>query len=760
MIEFHRTNAEREIDMGRVSFSAIGLLVFLCGTGFAQQFDAKDLRIRNELVDAFTSSGALDQESKLQEVLKIDPENYQVLIKLGELERQRGPKGELAARDYFLRAALAQPHRSEAYLCLADQCYSAGYVPEGTNYMMKALPGMKALPDRHSRISYEAVSLQAQNLLDRCNYQAALMLLGDAALSRRAPFRNDTQLIRKLYQAASLAPAPTLWYWVQGGNFTDHLTPEPWVMYIYAKLVGKDYQEELRHYRKVAREISNQYPRFTPRASEMLIYVYLHKAVLYHLRQLVGSQASIEVVTKERFALSKDFFNFGMCPGEKVRRLDADLDLYDVFVEASVPDKAKRNELVRELKQKRDEALESIAKIQDPKLKGRELFRWLRDNLIKTYDAVDGISAEGVIKDQKYLCLSGAIVYTLFGRDAGLKVNGIVEPGHAYAVLYDAKGKKCDVQTTFPVNATALAPAGFDAPGKARASESGDFCSASPDIIGEVSPVDLVAYQFINVGINKLSDLTLNKFGKEFRAVLEEGDIKGSKVEKFINEWRQAVRDPPIEYMAMLAERNPAYHAQLSEQLNGLLDNFIKARSFSPMNREFLERIESGTRLATSLVVLSPESSMARRYMEALDRRRREAREDVERDMRRYAQTTEEAGIGTASTTSSTSEARDSSNQERFMWNQEKKVWLTSLKRIEKLLELYPCNQRLRAILGRHAINVAEMLCEAKRLNLSSSTVDYLQYEDIVHELQRINNRYFAASPMVSEALSSKMAEL
>ena len=625
---------------------------------------------------------------------------------------------------------------------------------------------MKAFQDRHSRISYEAVSLQAQNLLDRCNYHAALRLLGYAALSESSPFAQDPQLMRKLYHAAALAPAPALWVWKEAGdkrgNFTDHLQPEPWVPYIYAKLEGisdKNYPAVLKRLRQVAEEIRSKDPRFTPRASEMLIYVALHKYVMHRLRELVGSKSSIETIAKERFALSKDFFDFGMCPDEKVRKLDVDLDLYDVFVEASVPDKTKRQELVRELKQKKDEAIESIAKINDPKLRGRELFRWLRENLIKTYDAVDGVSAEGVIKDQKYLCLSGAIVYTLFGRDAGLKVNGIVEPGHAYAVLYDAKGKKYDVQTTFPVNATALAPAGFDAPGKARASESGDFACSAPDIIGEVSPVDLVAYQFYNVGWNKLSDLTVNKFGKELRAVLEETGIKGSKVDLVIDAWRKAVPGvPKYRLMAMLAERNPAYHAQLSDQLNALLDNFIKARSFSPMNREFLDTIEECANLATSLTVGSPVSSMVRRLREAQDRRRRDAREAVEQNMRRHAQTTEEAGMGSAST--SASDTTDTADQERFRWNQEKKVWLSSLKRLEKLVDHYPCNQRLRATLGRHAAYVAQMLYLAKRLNLSSSTVAHLQYEDIVQELQRINTRYFAGSPMVSEALSAKMAEL
>ncbi len=747
--------------MSRVFSLALGLYFFMCGSGLAQQINPQDLFIRNKLVSAFTSTSAHEQQAKLKEVLTKDPENYYALIKLGELELHRDAKGDLAANEYFLRAALSQPHRPEAYLCLAHQCYLTGYVPEGANHMMKALKGP------HTKLSYEAVCLQAQNYLDRCNYQAAMMLYGYAALSDTSPFADDSHLVRKLYQAAVLAPAPALWVWDEkgkdkGGNFTDHLQPEPWVPYIFAKLVGisdKEYPEFLKRLRKVAEEIRNMDPRFTPRASEMLINMSLHKHVLSRLRQRVGPKVAIESISSERYTLSKDFFSFGICPNEKIRKLDADLDLYEVFLEASVPNQGQRRELVRELKQKKDEALEAIAKIQDPREKGRELFRWLRENLIKTYDAVDGVTAEGAIKNQKYLCLTGAIIYTLFGRDAGLKVDGVIEPGHAYAVLHDAKGQKVNVQTTFPVKATAMAPAGFDAPGKLPASEEGDL-RAVPDICGEVSAVDLVAYQFTNVGLNKLDHLTVNKYGSDLRAVLEKEGLNRSKVEQFIDAWRKAVPGvPKYKVMALISERNPEYHARLSEQIDGLLDSFQKGRAFCPLNSEFLSQIEGCARLVTELAVHSPGSSMAKRLKNARDRDRNKARESVEQDMRRQAKTTEGAGTED-STASSSSTAADSEDKERIKWSQEKKVWLDSLKRLEKLVDNYPCNASLRATLGEHAINVAKVLTVAKVLNLSGGGRSQLPYQDLIDELNRINAQHFSEAPIISETLSASLSQL
>jgi len=388
----------------------------------------------------------------------------------------------------------------------------------------------------------------------------------------------------------------------------------------------------------VAEEIRNIDPRFTPRASEMLINIALHKQVMAGLRHRVGAKSAIEVISGERFTLPTDFFTFGICPNEKIRTLDTGLDLYEVFLEASVPDPSQRKELVRELKRKKDEALEAISKIKDEKEKGRELFRWLRENLIKNYDAVDGVTAEGVIKNQKYLCLTGAIIYTLFGRDAGLKVDGVIVPGHAYAVLHDSKGRKINVETTCPVRATAMQQAGFDHPGKQSASEEGDL-RATPDICGEISPVELVAYQFINVGLNKLDNLTVNDYCADLRAVLEERGFNRSKTELFIDAWRKAALSPSDRFAVMLeiSKRNPQYHLQLSEELDHLLNNFVQARSFSPMNREFLDRIEGCAKLATGLAVYNPMSSMAKRLREAHDRERSNARDAVEREMRRSA---------------------------------------------------------------------------------------------------------------------------
>ncbi|MBM3301627.1 MAG: hypothetical protein FJY85_16975, partial [Deltaproteobacteria bacterium] len=429
-----------------------------------RHLDPEDVEIRNLLLEAFQSVSPQHREAKLREVLAKDPENYYALLKMGELELERSEKAHLKAIEYFLLAALAQPQRAEAYLALAQAYFDMGYVPEGTEYMIKALMGP------HTRLTYEAVSLEGQNFLDTANFYAAVITYANAALSANSPWKDDPHLLRKLYQAASLSDAPSFWVWKDTGAPAEGVGNVYWIPYVFAKFVAGQssldeeatYRAFLKVLREQAEKIREIYPKLSPRAAEKLINVKLYPRVMEMIRARLGESETLETAVQDRFILSKKFYNFGACDKERARMLDPDMDLYEVFLEASIKDPTERRKFMNKLDKIKKQALEEIKGIDDPRERGKALFKWLRENLLVKYDAVDGIPAEGVIDKNKYLCLSGAIVYTLFARDAGLKVNGFLRPNHAFAVMYDKRGDRINVETTGPVKDTAESPSGFD----------------------------------------------------------------------------------------------------------------------------------------------------------------------------------------------------------------------------------------------------------------------------------------------------------
>jgi|GEM_PF-986986 len=778
--------------------TSIALMVCLfAGLGHAKHFDPNDLTTRNLLLEALQSPSPYRKEVKLKEILKIHPDNYYALVSLGEMELQRGAKGQLKAEEYFLLAALAQPYRSEAFLSLAQCYYGQGYAPEGLDYMMMAMKGP------YSRPSYEAICLQGQEYLDTNNYYAAVMTFGKAALSRSSPYVNDPFLIRKLYQAAALSPAPGLWVYAGTATFVDSAGNVPWVPYVFAWLVGMDDEKDISAFmdmlRNVAREVSYKNPMLTSAASEKLIFIKLYDFVMDSLRTKVGETEGLDSAISERFKLGKQFFNFGICPDEKARSLKPDLNLYDVFIEASVPDAAQRKQLLDKLNGIRQQALQAVEKIPDQKERGRELFRWLRENLLVTYDMVDGVTAEGVIKDKKYLCLSGAIVYTLMGRDAGLDVNGYVMPGHAYAVLNTDKGEKINVETTFPVKESAEKPAGFDAPTLLAGFRSSDL-RAVPDITGEVSPLDLVSYQFVNVGYNKLAELTLNKYGNQLKEVLQKSGLKQARIDQFIQDWRDA-RLPPwaqILVMAKISESSPRYHAELASQIDALMDDLAGARSFNPLNKEFMSRIEAGANLFTRLSVASPVASMARRFKDVQEKERNKLKKGIAEKVREEGSRGEAAKEGTspeaqtgpketeqedelADDRMKTAESADTTaerkrvtpkdqaapaeedqadDQEAIKWPREKQAYLAGIKRLERVVKNHPCSDRLKRILGEYCINVAQILSVAKELNKRRDDAQRLKYDDILTELNRVNSECLGSEPELAMQLSKRMAEL
>ncbi len=800
---------------------ASAFLVVFCIAGFAlaegvKQFDPKDLKTRNLLLEAFQSVSPYQREVKLKEVVKIHPENYFALIKLGELEIDRGEAHQLKAIDYFLRAALSQPQRPEAYLALAQTYFQLGYIPEGTDYMMKALVGPR------TRLTYEAICLEGQQFLDTSNYFAAVTTFANAALSRSSPWRMDPYLMRKLYEATTLSDAPTFWVWEDSGLAAEGVGNVYWVQYVFAKLVSSSttfsedaaFRAVIQALRKQADRLREIRPELSARAAEKLINVHLYRTVMATLRNMVGENSE-----GEHYSLPKRFFNFGVCSQEDTRLLDQNLNLYEVFIEASVEDPKERKALLEKLDGIKKKAIAAVSGIKDPKKRGKALFKWLRENLIVKYDAVDGIPAEGVINKKKYLCLSGAILYTLIGRDAGLDVYGFTIPGHAFSVMYDNDGNRINVETTFPVKETAERPAGFDLANENLVSRGTDL-KARTQFEGEHSPMELVPYQFINVGVNRLDDLMIYKYRNELDSVLKEAGYDPSQIEGIITKWRHA-RDlhEKQEAMRQMSLKYPKFHDEMSAAIDHALTTFSKARSFDPFNTEFLRAIEQMAAYYTVLAMASPVSSMQKRLRKVKEDNRRSMREEVEQDMRRDAESRAEAGKKdkkkekaktetkakeTAGTedrgkgsgkkevkekrerkTASTVEAEmDLSKIKSFEtdkasevaiarseyeatpeeisreWPREKRFWLDSLRRLERLVKKHPCSDWLKRTLFAYTMEVADVMREAKKVNLELEESSRLDYEDIIDELNRVRIEFFDTQPVLASKLSAKLGEL
>lgn len=798
----------------------IAALVVLClpGSGYSKtypHFDPTELEVRNLLLEAFQSASPYHREAKLKEVLKIDPENYQALVKLGELEVEREGKGNLKANQYYLRAALAQPGRPEAYLALAQSHFQSGYEPEGRDYLMKALSGGS------TRLTYEAVCLEGQNYLDTANYYAAVVTYADAALSKASPWRNDPHLLRKLYQAASLSDAPSFWVWTSTGAPAEGVGNVYWIPYVFAKLLAGGtsfddtavYQEFLNALRQQVEKLREINPKLSPRAAEKWINVILYPRVMNALRQRIGERETLETAVQDRFQLSKQFFDFGVCNQEKSRVLSNDLNLYEVFLEASVKDPQRRKQMLSKLYKQRDEAVAAVKDIEDPKKRGKELFKWLRENLIVKYDAVDGVPAEGVIEKNKYLCLTGAILYTLIGRDAGLKVDGFLRPGHAFAVMYDKSGQRVNVETTGPVKDTAESLAGFDLPDENVLSRGTDLRGRAA-AEGEVTPIDLVSYQFTNVGLNKIDQIMFNKYHDELVETLKEQGLEQSKINLLIEAWRHAIGyGAKIRAIELTSLKYPEFHAEMSRAIDEALDTFAEARLFSPFNTELLNVIENTAEAFTFLASARPASSMLDRLRKARENELKSLRDEVQEEMKNEAQSEAEAekekpekgGKQQAKDKGKDKKAKKQAKQEkkkpetppapseeeqaeirtydkedqekgesitekaqgeatvqqtRQEWPREREFWLSSLRRLEKVVKGHPCSQRLRRILLDHSLLVANVLAIAKAVNVHLDTDSKIDYEDVVDELIRVRTEFFDTQPEMAARLSKEISQL
>ena len=96
----------------------------------------------------------------------------------------------------------------------------------------------------------------------------------------------------------------------------------------------------------------------------------------------------------------------------------------------------------------------------------------------------------------------------------------------------------------------------------------------------------------------------------------------------------------------------------------------------------------------------------------------------------------------------------------RREWPKERRFWLESLKRLEGLIKKHPCSNWLKRTLFNYCMDVANVMMEAKRVNVELEEGNRLDYDDIIDELNRIRIDFFDTQPNLASKLSTKIGEL
>ncbi len=556
----------------------------------ADQLDAKDTRkltkIRKleDLRKELAGSTQLGPEAfrRMEESLTAflnDPESddlprYDLLVQLGDLHMRRQEKGSrLNAIQYLHLAAIEDPGRVEAYLRLAQLYSDLGESQEQIKYLNLA-HDIVASAARYSQLanisrkqgdeqkyarykrhaqevpkSFEAWYLLAQYYMERSNYYAVLTALRPVAFDRNSYYRDDPYMINQMYRAATL----------------DMNTFRYWAPPLYATMIGLTPLQ-------LEKRIESKFGNFpdVDLAKKVLAYLF-SEDLLSYLRSAIDVTAYHEVEDKDsgRPVFKLKPVTLGWGSPKSPLKFDKDLGklLPEFFVRASVSpaptdtaeEKNKKEEQLKILKQRisdlKKTATEKFGNIKDPEQKARALFEWLKQDVLKNYALVEGIPAENVLdpEKKKYLCLTGAIMYTFLGRHLGLDVVGCLAPGHAYC-RFNHNGRSIIVETT--------EIAGFDIPEsqlyKGKGKHGGILFPERPE--GPVSPWELVSCQFLNVAYvqprlliyekAQYKDLALKAFEKlpqpavnEIKKVRENFEKKERKDDKFKWEGTFAAKD-------------------------------------------------------------------------------------------------------------------------------------------------------------------------------------------------------------------------
>lgn len=659
-----------------------------------------------------------------RDVLRKDPSNYMALVRLGQvgMKDKGGTKWDSRAseaREYLIRAATAQPHRPEAYLLLAEFHYQRGYVPEGDRYMHIA----RAL-DPESR---EVFSLLGQRHEMCLNYEGAAIAYSQALKH----YPDDVYFLSRLYWSAT-----------QGRT---HQWIREWISDLELANLEYGFSESILSDERLWRF-------YEPRRVRKLVNESYYRSIVGMLR------TATEFAGEERPRYSLPNFLFGYCSLAAKPRDLYGKDVYRAFIQASVSNNLEYAVVRSKLDEIRREALKEVARHTRPDEKAKALYEWLKKNVLEKYDRERGILAEQVITKKKYLCLSGAILYTLISQEAGLSVDGVIVPGHAYALYKDGR-REIPIELT--AGYTSPDPTvmgglrcelkveeGFDVPwGKqicqmARVRGDGGLVyGTNRRNVGPVAPKELTAYQFLNVrsyGQEQVragnDDKGLAETEKELAGslrttlgeLLDRMDRVGTQQDLVVPDRMQRLREVYGQYRERINEVKRKLQAVRHKRMKPVVDFDFreglalvrKARGMAPLNEEFISIAEAIYMNKCALHTVA-----SRQTLDELAREQRElqARARIDRDiadrlLRERDQLRQKPKPGERASTvpvgdtkeleKKLSEVNSKADQSKDRlarvtqrlaraWGEEKNRFLESVGDLEQGLQEFPCSVRM-----------------------------------------------------------------
>ncbi len=625
-------------------------------------------------------------KEKFKKVLEIESNNYHALVRLGQLEME----------DLVSSGAGRRALEAERYFLLA--CVTQPHRPEAylglaemyytMGYFEKGDGYAKTAQDVEPKC-YETFCVLGQRYEDSGNYTAAM----DQYNKGLSVYGRDSYLIDKLYFAAS-----------QGGL-------EPYVVLRYG-----------RHHL-----ILRRFPDYF---------------ILDHLRKLAGDFPT----AKKHYDLPN--FEFKYCPGD-IPPENLYKDPYEAFIMASTKDPAEYKKLRAKLDRIRDDAAKAIAGVKGDEAKARALYKWLKKNVLKNYDRKKGILADQVLNDNKYLCLSGSILYALIAEEVGLPVKGMITPGHAFASM-DTGKRQIQIEVTAEPKFGMTREDGFDVDWWDQFkvlnrvdAYGGLYGPSSHRNIGAISPQELTAYQFINTwldGVDKIKEEHKDQleYAKTLQKLLiaenraredELAAVRGRHrrdLSKLLAEEKRVTQNYVRKRKKLSREMK-----DISREVNKKivehsfdvgLDLVKKAQALAPGMEEFVD-IQEGIYSSKALVDASPALYAAEDRKEKRDDLRRELldkRRELKVEARRsggkssFAKELEDA---VESVKEKLKKVEEEANKD---WDKEKGAWLVALKRLGEGLDSLPCSTTLKRrfeSLCQHVAQLADRREDPETMN-------------------------------------------
>lgn len=667
-------------------------LALLCAWACPDRASAAELKgVDDLLLQAFEAEKAGGESvkvlEKFQAVLRVDPENYYALLKLGLMkEAEEGTGSGSAAINYLLRAALAKPNSPEAFLYLAQLYYKIGYIPEGDAYLRMSRGSARDL-------DYEGICLLGWRYEDTGNYFAAVMTYAPAGLSADSRFRGDPFLVKRLYSSAQMSGKPYDW------------------VYEVSRLLFRQTAGEII-------DLVNDYVIQAFLTSPDLRKNYSQKeAADLILRQLILNELKsyVDLLDRvpERYQMPTVLYKMVYCDPSEISKKPF-TDPYEALVKAT-PDKTGEHERVlAELRAIREEALKEIAGAKNGEEKARRLLAWLRKNVLKDYSAVEGASAKSVVDQKKFDSIVGTILYVLLAQEGKLNSKALFLPGHAYATV--SLGDR-----TMLIDTSAETSEGFDIKPETLTNfrqRAGAMDQSPHESFGEVSePMEMVAHAFGDAAIKSVALLALNKYESLFRRILKDefgfDDATQTELIRGLRQYGYARVPVQEEFFSLslnsggfrnlirqMAASDDQFRVDMIRQYDRNSQILKTARQLAPFDLKYRDLLDD------SIIGLArSEYEVADTAM--LERSAERVRLFLETNQTELpALLTALAGAKAAGVAAVGQKptgrgiAGETDRERRENWAQERDYWLRGMRRLVQAVRQYPCDERLKRSLA------------------------------------------------------------